>query len=182
MKLTTREMTLVAIFPALMAATSWISIPMVGAPITLQTLFVMLAGLLLGSRIGPLSVSIYVILGALGLPIFAGFTGGMGVILGPTGGFIVGFIVMAHVIGIFKDKLKIGKFINNEYVEIFIILILATIVLYIIGGAWLMTSLNLTLRPTLGILVVYLPGDLVKILVALYAYVYIRSYVTYEYS
>ena len=104
MNLTTKEITLVAIFPALMAATSWLTIPIgIGAPITLQTLFVMMAGLILGKKLGTISVFVYVMLGAIGIPVFAGMQGGIGVILGPTGGFIIAFILMAYLSGIMKN-------------------------------------------------------------------------------
>lgn len=184
MKLTTREITVVAIFPALMAATSWLAIPIggLGAPITLQTLFVMIAGLLLGRKLGPISISIYVLLGAIGLPIFAGLQGGFHVIAGPSGGFIIGFIVIAYLIGLLNDNMKNINFLNNEKVTVVLILVAATVVLYMIGGSWMKYVLDLNLSSTVAILSVYLPGDLIKIIVSLYAYVYIRSHVTYEWS
>lgn len=172
-----RELTIVAIFPALMAATAWIAIPVgVGAPITLQTLFAMLAGLILGERLGSLSMIIYVILGLIGLPVFAGMQGGLGVILGPTGGFILSFILMAFFIG----KMKNVKIINNEKVRLFIILTISNVIVYMIGGSYLMFSLNLNLASTGAVLSPYFLGDFIKILVALYVYVLIRTKITYE--
>ena len=177
MNLTTKEITLVAVFPALMAASAFISIPLgIGAPITLQTLFVMLAGLVLGPKLGSMSVLVYVILGAIGLPIFAGLTGGFGVILGPTGGFILSFPIMAFMIG----KMKNVNFLNKEIFSLSLILVLANLVVYMIGGTYMAFVLNINLQGTLAILGVYVLGDFIKIGVSLYAYLNIRSYVTYE--
>ena len=177
MKLSTQELTKVAIFPALIAATAWISIPVgIGAPITLQTLFVMLAGIILGSRLGSFSIFVYVLLGAIGLPIFAGMNGGFGVLVGPSGGFLVGFILMAFMVG----KMKNVKIINNEFFNIFIILTISTIVLYMIGGAYLGYVLNLNLASTLAILTTFFFGDLVKITIVSYVHLNIRSHETYE--
>lgn len=177
MNLTTREMTIVALFPALMAATAFIAIPVgIGAPITLQTLFVMLAGVLLGSRLGAISILIYVVLGAIGLPIFAGFTGGFGVLFGPTGGFIFSFIIMAFIVG----KMKNVNFINNDLANIFITLVIANLIVYMIGGAYLGYYLKLNLASTVAILVPYLFGDFIKIVIVSYVHLNIRSRVSYE--
>jgi len=177
MKLTTREMTYIAITPALMAATAWVAIPLsIGAPITLQTLFVMICALLFTSKISTQSMIVYVLLGMIGIPIFAGFTGGFGVIVGPTGGFIVGFIIMAF----FISKMKNVKIINNEKIDIIIILVIANIILYMIGGTYMAFVLGTDIPRTIAILTPYIPGDILKIIVSLYAYLNIRSYVTYE--
>lgn len=177
MKLTTREITLVAVIPALMAATAWISIPFgIGAPITLQTMFVMIAGLLLGQKLGTISILIYVILGAIGLPIFAGLQGGIGVITGPTGGFILSFILMAFFIG----KMKNINFINNEKINLFVILVVSNLLVYMIGGAYMGSYLNINIASTIALLSPFVIGDSLKIIVALYAYLNIRSHLTYE--
>ncbi|MBQ7981607.1 MAG: biotin transporter BioY [Oscillospiraceae bacterium] len=81
---------------ALIAVTSWISVPF-AVPFTMQTFGVFCALLILGGKLGTISVTVYVLLGAVGLPVFAGFQGGMGVIFSPLGGFIIGFIVMGGV-------------------------------------------------------------------------------------
>ena len=95
-KLGTRDMALVALMTALMAICSWISIPTT-VPFTLQTLGVFLACALLGGKRGSLAVLVYILLGAVGLPVFAGFTGGAGALLGSTGGYILGFLLQALV-------------------------------------------------------------------------------------
>lgn len=98
-------MVLVAMFAAVGAITSWISIPMPsGVPVTLQTFGMALIGFTLGYKYGTLSVAVYVALGAVGVPVFSGFMGGIGKIVGPTGGFIWGFIFMAFLCGLARLK------------------------------------------------------------------------------
>lgn len=91
------DITYIGLFAALMAICSWISIPTT-VPFTLQTLGVFLAIGLLGGKRGTLSVLVYILLGAVGLPVFSGFTGGLGKLLGSTGGYIIGFLFSALVI------------------------------------------------------------------------------------
>lgn len=99
---------LAAMFAAIGAVTSWISIPMPsGVPITLQTFGMALIGYTLGYKYGTLSVGVYVALGAIGAPVFSEFKGGFGVIAGATGGFIIGFIFMAAICGLCRlNKVK----------------------------------------------------------------------------
>jgi len=94
--LATRELVFTGIFAALIAVCSWISIP-TAVPFTLQTFAVFMAVLVLGGKLGTLAVVVYIILGAVGVPVFANFTGGMGILLGSTGGYIVGFILTALI-------------------------------------------------------------------------------------
>ena len=95
-KIRTRDVAYIAIFTALMAVCSWISIP-TAIPFTLQTMAVFLAVGLLGGKRGTLAVTAYVLLGAVGAPVFANFSGGIGILLGQTGGYILGFIGSALV-------------------------------------------------------------------------------------
>lgn len=91
---------LVGIFAALLAVLSQLAIPLPsGVPITLQTFAVALCGFTLGSKKGALSVAVYLLLGAIGLPVFAGFMGGIGVFAGMTGGFLWGFFALAALCG-----------------------------------------------------------------------------------
>lgn len=92
------------LFAAITAVLSQISLPLPSnVPLTLQTFAVALAGYFLGWFKGCISVVVYVLIGAVGAPVFAGFKGGLGVISGPTGGFIIGFIVMALLCGLGSD-------------------------------------------------------------------------------
>jgi biotin transport system substrate-specific component len=99
-KITIRELCRAGVFTAIIAVCAQISIPMpYGVPMTLQTFAVPLAGIVLGPKTGTLSVLAYISLGLIGVPVFANFTGGVGVIFGPTGGFILSFPVMAVTAG-----------------------------------------------------------------------------------
>ena len=91
----------IGVSAALIAICSWIQIPLT-VPITLQTMGVCLVSGLLGLKRGTLATLVYIVLGAIGIPVFAGFSGGMGVILGSTGGYIVGFIFTALIVGIYR--------------------------------------------------------------------------------
>lgn len=100
-KLSTRDLCFIGIFTAIIAVMAQISIPMpYGVPMTLQTLAIPLAGIVLGARNGTLSALTYVLLGAFGVPVFAGFSGGLGIVFGPTGGFILSFPIMALAAGL----------------------------------------------------------------------------------
>ena len=104
----TRDMVFIAVFTAIIAALSQVSIPMPNmVPITLQTFAVSLAGYFLGAKKGVASVGVYVMLGAAGAPVFASFKGGFAVLIGYTGGFIWGFIPLVFLCGILADK-KLG--------------------------------------------------------------------------
>ncbi|MEC9485086.1 MAG: biotin transporter BioY [Candidatus Izemoplasma sp.] len=173
----TKDLTEIAIFPALMAATAGIVIPLGSLPpITLQTLFVILAGLLLSPKKAFLSMSVYVLLGTIGLPIFSGFTGGLGVVLSKSLGFLIGFIIAAFFIA----KMKNINFINKNYVSVFVILLIANAIIYMSGAAYLTFVSNVRYWLVIKAFYLYVPGDILKICVSLYAYVRIRSDVTYE--
>jgi len=91
---------MIALFAAFTAVTAQISIPMpFGVPMTMQTFAVMLAGMVLGARGGFVSVLVYVLLGIIGVPVFSKLSGGLGIVFGPTGGFILSFPVMAWIVG-----------------------------------------------------------------------------------
>ena len=101
--LTTTDITFIAMFAALMAVCSWISIPAT-VPFTLQTFAVFLTTGLLGGRRSTIAVVLYILLGAVGLPVFSGFTGGIGHLLGPTGGYIFGFIFTALIMWLIEHR------------------------------------------------------------------------------
>ena len=102
-----RDLCNIGIMAAVTAIMAQIAIPMpLGVPMTMQTFAVTLTGVLLGSKKGGLSVLVYVLLGAIGVPVFAGFTGGFQNLIGPTGGFIITFPIMAYVIGLGVEMRK----------------------------------------------------------------------------
>ena len=101
--LSLRDLSQIAISAALLAVCSWLSIPFT-VPFTLQTFAVCLVPALLGMRRGSLAVLIYILLGAAGLPVFSGFKAGIGVLLGATGGYIFGFLLIALLVGFAGDR------------------------------------------------------------------------------
>jgi biotin transport system substrate-specific component len=143
-----------AVFIGLITLGSWISIPWVPVPFTLQTLFVLLAGAVM-KRSAVIPVSLYVILGALGLPLFHTGVAGAGVLLGPTGGYLTGFIAAALVTGLAYEH-------PSRLVHI-VGITAATLVIYACGTGWLMYSLDLEFLPavTAGVLP-FIAGDAVK--------------------
>lgn len=137
MNLSTKDLVYAALFVALTAAMASISIPLPGGiPLTLQPFAVNFAGFILGPKLGALSMVVYVILGALGVPVFAGGAGGFNTVLGPTGGFIWSFPLMAYVSGIWA-KSKIGM--------AFFGVALGTMIGFAAGVFQLMLYLNSTL-------------------------------------
>jgi len=94
-----RELTAAGLFAALTAVAAVITIPMPFVPFTLQVLVTLLSGAVLGARAGALSQAVYVLMGAIGLPVFAGRNGGVQALAGPTGGYLLGFILAAWVVG-----------------------------------------------------------------------------------
>lgn len=178
-RLSVREMSLVAIFPAMMAATAGISIPLGNlAAVSLQTIFVFMAALILGPRLGSLSMVIYVFMGAIGLPVFSNFRGGFDVITGGSGGFIIGFIFSAYLVGFMKNI----NFLNKKTWYIFLVLVLGNIIIYMFGASYIAYLTRVGFFTTLATFTPYLLGDLLKIIVVLYVYTRIRPHFTYEAS
>ncbi len=139
-----------------------LNIPISPVPISLGTLGIYLAVSILGMRSGTLSVAIYILLGFAGVPVFVNFTSGAGKLFGPTGGYIIGYILMALICGFFIDKWD-GRFIVN-----FLGMVLGTAICYLFGTIWLALQMSLTFPQALaeGVLP-YIPFDLVKLLLAL---------------
>lgn len=102
-KIRTVDLILCALFTALIAVGAFIKIPIPGVPFTLQVMFTTLAGLLLGSRMGAVSVAIYILLGLAGVPIFTG-GGGIGYVLYPTFGYLIGFLIGTFVTGLIVER------------------------------------------------------------------------------
>lgn len=128
-KISTKEISYVGLCIALMAICSWISIPM-AVPFTMQTFAINVTAVLLGAKLGTLAVIGYLALGAMGAPVFAGFSGGLGVIFGSTGGYLIGFIFTALIIGLFV------KFFGKSILSLSIGMVLGTIACYIVGTIW----------------------------------------------
>lgn len=138
-------------------------LPFTPVPVTGQTLGVLLAGVLLGRYYGGLSQVIYVGLGTAGLPWFAGFTRGLGALTGVTGGYLVGFILAAEIVGYFSDRYVTAR----GFLPQIGLMLLAAALILCCGAAWLSVVLGTGLRQAvvLGILP-FLPGDALKVLLA----------------
>lgn len=175
----TYDMAYIAIFAVLMAICSWISIPM-AVPFTLQTFGVFMAVGVLGGKRGSLAVLIYILLGAIGVPVFAGFSGGIGVILNTTGGYIVGFLFSA--LAMWGMEALLGR---KPVIQI-ISMVLGLIVCYALGTAWFMVVYArntgaVGLGTVLGWCVIpFIIPDLVKIALAFVLSRKIRKYVSFQ--
>lgn len=151
-----------AMFGAITAVGAYIVIPLPLVPITLQTFFVSLAPALLGGALGALSQIIYVLIGVIGLPVFAGGKAGFGVLIGPTGGYLIGFIVGAYIIGKLIELKEEPGFLWMASA-----MIIGHIALYTLGVAQLMLVANLSLGKAVAVGVIpTLPGGIIKILAA----------------
>jgi len=157
-----RRMVYAAMFGALTAIGSLIVIPLQPLPITLQTLFTGLAGVLLGGYAGALSQVVYVLLGVIGLPVFAGGKAGLGTLMGPSGGYLIGFIVAAYVIGKIMEVRK-----EPGLAWIGLSLVVGNLVIYALGVAQLSLVAHISITKALLVGVVpFLIGDLLKLVTA----------------
>jgi len=162
-----RMLVLCGLFSALIVVGAMIKVPLPGIPFTLQTLFVILAGLLLGSRGGLIAVLVYIFLGLVGLPVFSG-GGGLMYVLKPSFGYIVGFALGAFVTGWLAEKNT-----GNGTVPMVIAALAGTAVIYALGLTWYYIIANYYLNTPVGAatlmmtgFVMTLPGDLIKIAVS----------------
>lgn len=126
-----RTMIVSALFAAIIGILAQITIPLPLVPITGQTLAIGLVGTILGSRHGTLTVLLYLIIGAIGIPIFAQLSGGIGILVGPTGGFLIGFIPAAFIIGYYLEKTSFT--VRNAVIAN----IIGTLITLIFGTIWL---------------------------------------------
>ena len=160
--LTTRDFTLAALMAALTAVGAFVTVPLGPVPFTLQPLFVMLAGLVLGWRLGALSMVIYLVVGLVA-PVYHGGTSGIGVLVGPTGGYLWGFVVAAALTGALAQRLR-----STSLRGLFAAAAAGLIPIYVLGAAWLAWQLHTTSFHVViwsGVLE-FLPLDVVKALLA----------------
>ena len=155
-----RTMSRCALMTAVIAVLAPISIPLTTmVPISLATLAVMLAGVVLGPGEGVLCTALYLLLGAIGVPVFAGYAGGIGVLAGVSGGFLIGYLPLAYFSGRFS--------VNDEHPLSSMVpgMITGTAVLYLIGTVWFLLLTKLPLSAALAACVLpFLGGDALKIL------------------
>ena len=161
MNMKTKVLTTSSLFVALTAICSQIQIPLPMVPINLALFAIYLAGTILGPKYGTLSIIAYVLLGGIGAPIFAGFTGGFSYIVGATGGYIVGYIFTALIVGLITKKF------GYRWWTLVIAMVLGLAVCYILGTIWFMYVTSNSLAVSLSYCVIpFLPGDVVKIMLA----------------
>jgi len=133
---TTRELTYAALFTALIAGGAFVALPIGSVPFTLQVLFVLLAGMLLGPRLAALSTLAYLALGLVA-PVYAGGTSGLGVLFGPTGGYLWGFVLAALVTGAVcgQGRTSLARFVGAG--------LLGLLPIYALGAVWLAAQLHI---------------------------------------
>ena len=163
----TRDIVYMGVFTAMISICSWISIP-ASIPFTLQTMGVFTTVGLLGGKRGTLTVLTYILLGAIGIPVFAGLTGGVSVLLGTTGGYIIGFLLSALLMW------GIETIMGRNQIVLAFSMIAGLIVCYVFGTAWFMLIYTqhsgvIGLSTVLGLCVIpFIIPDLIKIGVALF--------------
>ena len=159
-----RNMALCGLFTAVLAICAWISVPMGDTVITLQTFGIFLTLGLLGGKRGTVTVLVYLLLGAIGAPVFSGFRGGLGALLGTTGGYIFGFMstsMLYWIMTSIKDTPRIRL----------IAMVLGLLLCYICGSWWYMTRYLTAAQTTLGLVLLkcvvpYLIPDAIKLTLA----------------
>lgn len=156
----TVNLVLMALFAAATCVLAPLSVPIGPVPISLTNLVVFASAYVLGWKRGTLTYIVYLLIGLAGLPVFSGFTGGVGKLAGPTGGYLVGFIFTGAICGIF-----FGRF-DRKVVPGFIGMILGMIVAYAFGTAWFCISTGSTVAAALTICVFpFIIGDIAKMVV-----------------
>ena len=174
-KIRTKQMVLIALMTAVTCVLGPLSIPLPFSPvpISLTNFAIFLAIFVLGMKSGTISFIIYLLLGAIGVPVFSSFRGGLQVLAGPTGGYLIGFIFLALIMGFALDHF------DRKLVPTIIGMIIGMAICYIFGTAWLAGQLGMSFVAALGVGVIpYLPGDTAKIIIAIIAGPQIRKAVS----
>ncbi len=157
-----RGLVYAALFGAGTAVGAFIMVPIPPVPITLQTLFLYLAAIMLGARLATLSQVVYITIGIIGLPVFAGGKAGLGVLFGPTGGYLVGFIPAAYIIGKWNEMLK-----KPSLIQAALSMVAGTLIIYLFGVFQLSLVAKLGLGKAVAVgALPFLIGDGVKIVAA----------------
>lgn len=163
--MTSAELTTMALLAALLCVSSYISIrlPFSAVPITAQTVIINLAALLLKPRKALLTVVIWALLGIVGVPVFSGGTAGFGVLAGPTGGYIIGYIVSAFLV-----SLACGQK-NKVWRNLVSAIGIGIPVIYLLGTPWMAHVAHLDAKAALAAGVLpFIPGDIIKCILAAY--------------
>lgn len=157
----TRQIVFTALFVALIACGAFISIPIGPVPIVLQNMFVLLAGLILGPVWGPGCVGVYLLMGLAGLPVFAGGTGGMGKLFGPTGGYLLGYLPAVFMTATISRGFK--KTMAGDIVA----LVTGSLIVYGAGVPWLKFAVSMPWAKAFAVgMYPFLIGDVLKVAAA----------------
>jgi len=173
-RISTKELVLTGMFAAVLAVISQISIPLpTGVPITIQIFGVALIGTVLGWRLGFLATLIYILLGAVGLPVFSNFRGGLQFLLGLTGGYIWGWLIMVVLCGI---RPKTGSKLLNT-ILMFLLPVLGTLIDESIGGLqWAALSGDMSVLGVFSYsIVAFVPKDIILTVIAVITGIPIRK-------
>ena len=156
----TKKLVYCALFAAVIAVASQISVPVQPIPLNMGMFAVLLCGGMLGKKFGTISVAVYILLGIIGAPVFAGFRGGLGVLAGPTGGYIAGYVIIAFVTGAVCEKTHKLKFTIP-------FMLLAVVLCYILGTMWFCATTGNDFVSALSMCVIpFMPVDILKVVLA----------------
>ena len=163
-----RDITQIGIFTALTAVGAFISIPIGPVPITLQSFFVLLSGIMLGSKKAMFSQITYLLLGLIGFPIFSGFSGGLQHIFKPSFGFIIGYVAAAYVVGKLTEEKTASQYLWAAVLA-------GTLIIYTFGLPYMLYILNIMLNSNLSIVKIlqlgmfaFIPGDMLKAVIIVF--------------
>ena len=151
---------LVVIGSLLLAASAQLKIPLYPVPVTGQTLVVLLIGMVYGPRLGGVTVAAYLLQGLIGLPVFAGGAFGVATLLGPTGGYLGGFLIAAVVVGVLAER-GMGRGIVSTVIAMMI----GNAIIYVAGASWLASFIGAEKALTAGVFP-FLYGDILKLAIA----------------
>lgn len=167
--LSIKDISYAGIFAALTAIGAFISIPIGPVPITLQSFFVILSGIILGSKKAMFSQITYLLLGLIGFPIFSGFSGGLQHVFKPSFGFIIGYVAAAYAVG------KLTENRTLTYKNSAIAVLAGSIMIYALGLPYMYYILNIMLQSNLSILrimqlgmLAFIPGDVLKAVIIIF--------------
>lgn len=160
-QISTKTMALIGVMTAVTCVLAPLSIPIGPVPISLTNLAIYFGLYILGMKKETVSYIVYLLIGFVGVPVFSGFTGGAAKLLGPTGGYLIGFIPMAVVAGVLIDKY------DGRVVPSVIGMVVGTVICYALGTLWFCIQADYKVLPALALCVFpFLPGDAIKIAIA----------------
>ncbi len=160
---TTKKLVTCALCAAILCVMAPFSIPIGPVPLSLATFAVLFAAFFLGGKWGTVAVGIYLLLGAVGVPVFSGFAGGVQKLVGPTGGYLVGYLPMAFITGGLSTLWAKKKSGWQRFALMFLAAVIGTAVLYAFGTAWFCHVMKRTVWEALALCVIpFLPGDAAK--------------------